>query len=192
MNLRISSSGFYPLIWRLCPLLTFNFHSKILKKVWSRAFRLLRGSAETALVKVTIRHFQTFIFLGLSAAFETVNSPSPCSQDTALSDFLPTFLSFLFHPCISRDGFGCSVISIKNPGSFLWIWFSGTSLCGHQVAVKPLVGNICTYHQDSVPYISCRFTTEAFPDFPYKMLLYLNPFSLFPLFCFFVLGIINS
>lgn len=77
MNLRISSSGLYPLIWRLRPLFTFDFHSKILEKVWSCASRLPRGSAETALVKVAIRHFQTFIFLGLSAAFETVNSPSP-------------------------------------------------------------------------------------------------------------------
>lgn len=34
---------------------------------------------------------------------------------------------------------------------------------GHQVVPKPLVGDTCT-HQDRVPYISCHFAGEAFPD----------------------------
>lgn len=78
---------------------------------------------------------------------------------------------------------------IKNPGSFPWIWFSGISLCGHQVALKSLV---CICHQDSVPSISYHFTTEAFPFLQIKFWFSSTHINLFPLFCFFFLGIINS
>ena len=54
---------------------------------------------------------------------------------------------------------------------------------------ESLVG-IC--HQDSVPCISYHFTTEAFPFLQIKFWFTSTHFNLFPLFCFFFLGIVNS
>lgn len=95
---------FISLIWQLCPFLTFHFHTRVPKNVWSCD----HSSAEMALIKVlTLDTFQTFIFLSLPVAFETVLSFSLVSRTQSFMTFFPPFL--LSFPTL----FGYSVMSLR-------------------------------------------------------------------------------